>query len=122
MTDALVMMPEAADDGIDFEANTTLEIHPPQPIYDPHNHTERPCANARAQCQSTEVSGQSVGAPSMPEHEVGLHNTDHHIKENMDIAVGIARRETVVESAADERFAETATQAPGHTIRSSLSA
>lgn len=115
-------MPEAADDGTDLEANTTLEIHPPQPIYDPQNHTERPCANARAQYQSTEVSGQSVGDQSMPEHEVGLHNTDNHVEENMDIAVGVARREIAVESAADEKFAETATQPPGHTIRSSLNA
>lgn len=115
-------MPEAADDGTDLEANTTLEIHLPQPIYDPQNHTERPCANARLQYQSTGVSGQSAGAQSIPEQGVSLRNTDHHVEENMDIAMGVAKRETEVESAADEKFAETATQPPGHTICPSLDA
>lgn len=122
VTDALVTVPEAADDGTDVEANTTLEIPPPQPIYGPQNHMKRLWANARAQYQGTEVSGQPVGAESMPQHELGLRNTDHRAEENIDTTVGIARREIAAESAAQEEFSETAIQPPGHTICPSLDA
>ena len=103
-------MPGAAGAGPDLEADLTLEVHPPQPMYDPQNHTEMSWTNVRAQYQSTGVSGQYAAAQMMPEQDIGLRNGDHHIEDDMDTTFSNARRERTVESVADEGVGGTATQ------------
>ena len=117
-------MPGAAGAGLDLEADLTLEVRPPQPMYDPQNHTEMSWTNVQAQYQSTDVSGQSAAAQTMPEQDIGLRNGDHHIEEDMDTAFSNARWERTVESVVDEGVGGTATQTPtpGDAIRPSLDA
>ena len=76
-------MPGAVGTSPDLEANLTLEVRPPQAIYDPQDHAERSRAHARAQNPSTEVSGISTTAHALPEQDAGVRNGDPHIEEDM---------------------------------------
>ena len=110
------MVPGAVDIGPDLEANLALDVHRPQPTYDPQNHTERSWANSPTQSRSAEVSGQSAAVQTVAEQDVGLRNDDRHTEEDMDITIGHARQEMMAESAVDEEIGEPATPPPGDTI------
>ena len=94
----VVTVPEAASAGTGLNVNPTLEIRPPQPIYDPQSHSEGSGTTARAQHQSTEVSGPTAAAQTEPEPQVDIRYGDHHNEKHMDIAAGNAKQETTVES------------------------
>lgn len=110
------MVPGAADLGPDLEANLTLDVRRPEPTYDPQNHTARSWANSPAQRRNAEVSGQPAIVQTVAEQDVGLRSDDGHIEEDMDIAIGYARRETMARSAVDEEICEPATPPAGDTI------
>ena len=103
-------MPEVAGPGPNLEVGPTLELHPPQPMYDPQYHSERAWANARAQSQSTEVSGQSAAAHTIPEREIGLHNGDPQVEEDMDITMSFIRHGEIHESVVGEEVDGDATR------------
>ncbi len=115
-------MSEAASAGPDLEINPTLEVRLLQRIHDPQNHTDRSRADARAQNQGVEASGQPAAAQAMLEQEGGLRNGDSHVEEDMDITVSNARREMSIESVADEESGKAPAQSRGDAIRSSLDA
>ena len=100
-------MPGVAVAGPDLEIDPTLEVRPPQPTYNPHDHTERSRASTRAQYQGMEASGHTAAAQAMPEQEGDLRNGDRHVEEDMDVTVSNARRDTSIESVADEEIGGT---------------
>ena len=120
VSDTVVTAPDAASTESDL--NATLEIRPPQPSYDPHSHTGGSRTIAQAQHESTEISGQTVAAEIEPEQEVGLHRGDHHIEEDIDIAVGNAKREVTVDSAENRDIRGPITQTPEDAVGPSLDA
>ncbi len=54
-----------------------------------------------------ETSGQPAATQTMAEQEGDLRNGDRHVEEEMDITVGNARRDTSIESVADEEIGGT---------------
>lgn len=91
ISDAPVMVPGAVGTGpdLDLEANLNLGIRPPQPSYDPENHTERDRANTRAEDQGIEVSGPFTTVRATQEQDVGVRNGDPHIEQGTDITAGL---------------------------------
>ena len=87
--DAPVTVPGAVGTSPDLDASLTLELHPPQPIYDPQSHAERSWADARAQNQSREFSGSPNAAHATQEQDVGVRTGEPHIEEDMHVAVDL---------------------------------
>lgn len=88
VSDAAVAVPDNLGTNLDPEANFTIDVHPPQPSYDPQNHAERSQAHSRAQNQSSEVFAIPTATHATPEQDVGVRNEDPYIEEGMDIAIG----------------------------------
>ena len=89
VSDTPVMVPGAVGTGLDFEANLTLDIPPPQPSYDPRNEAERFRVNTQALSRSTEVPKPSAAAQTISEQDVGVRNDDSHTGEGMHVDVGM---------------------------------
>ena len=106
----------------DLEANLTLGVRSPQPIYNPQYHIERSRANSLIQHQSTEVSGQSAAAQRMVEQHPSLSNGDHDIEEHGDIDMGHARQETTNMLVVEGGIGETMLPPPEDTVCPSLDA
>lgn len=89
ISDALVPVPGAVATEPDLEANLTLQLRPPHPVYDPHDHAARPRAHTPVENQGTEVPSSSTLTDAMPEEDVGVHSGHSHVGGDMDITAGI---------------------------------
>lgn len=90
MSDTSVTPPGSVGTGPDLDANLTLEVRTPPSSHDRHGRAEGSRFNTGAQDGSTEVPASSTTSHTVPEQDVGVHNSDPHIGEGqVDNAVGL---------------------------------
>ena len=77
----------AGTNGTDLEANLTLDIHPPQPSYDPQNYSETSRAHGGTHDQGMEVHGCPTATNVIPEQHIGVHSGGINTQQEIDIAV-----------------------------------
>ena len=120
VAESLNTQPEAA--GPTLEVSPTLELRPPQPIYDPQNHTVGSGVNPQVQYQSMEVLVESAATHTTLEAEVSPRDGDHYVEEDTNIAVGETRQGRVDGPVVDKDIRGNSTETPQDAIRPSLDA
>ena len=90
MSDTSVTLPGSVDTGPDLGANLALEVRTPPSSYDRYGRAEGSRFNTGAQDGSTNVPASSTTSYTVPEQDVGVHNSDRYTEEGqVDNAVGL---------------------------------